>query len=139
MVSGNDNSNSSNKQAAEAPKATNSAKDSQGTQPDEQQLKVISAVGYLGILFLLPYLMFPKEKFAVFHANQGLILLIFAVVLQIAMAILAPFTFGLSFLLSPIAWLATTALLVIGVINAFNGHMKRLPVIGKFDLLKVQG
>lgn len=135
MVVDNDNSKDDKKQASEA----NSAKDSQGTQPDEQQLKVISAVGYLGILFLLPYLMFPKEKFAVFHANQGLILLIFAVALQIAMAILAPFTFGLSFLLSPIAWLATVALLVVGVINAFNGHMKRLPVIGKFDLLKVQG
>lgn len=137
MVASNDSSKD-NKSSNESTKDVSPKRDAQGTQPDEQQLKVISAVGYLGILFLLPYLMYPKEKFAVFHANQGLILLIFAVALQIIMAVLAPFTLGLSFLLSPLAWLATVALLIVGFINAFNGRMKRLPVIGKFDLLKAQ-
>lgn len=105
-------------------------------QPDEQQLRVISAVGYLGILFLLPYLMFPREKFAVFHANQSLVLLIFSVALQVVVNVLGLVTFGIGLLLGPLAWIATLALLIVGAVNAFNGHMKRLPLIGSFDLLK---
>jgi uncharacterized membrane protein len=110
----------------------------QANKPDEQQLKTISAVGYLGILFLVPFLMFPKEKFAVFHANQGLILLIAAVGLNILMPVLGTVTFGLGFLLYPLIWIAIVALLVVGILNAVNGRMKRLPLIGGFNILKVQ-
>lgn len=139
MVADNDNPKGENKQPVLGPKeGAGKAAPAQETRPDEQQLKVISAVGYLGLLFLVPLLMYPKEKFAVFHANQGLILLITAIALNIAITILGPLTLGLGFLLSPLAWIATVALLVIGVMNAYGGRMKRLPVIGKFDLLKVQ-
>ena len=46
----------------------------------EQDVKILSAIGYIGLLFLAPYLVKPKDKFAVFHANQGLLLLIATVV-----------------------------------------------------------
>lgn len=104
---------------------------------DEQQLKTISAVGYLGILFFLPYLMFPKEKFAVFHANQGLLLLIFGIGGQVVAWVLAMVTFGIGFIFAPLFSLATLALFIVGLMNALNGHMKRLPIIGGFDLLKI--
>lgn len=117
------------------PKRASHAKNNNKTnQPDEQQLKVISAVGYL------PFLMFPKEKFAVFHANQSLILLIFAAIFNIVvMPILGVITLGLGFLLMPILWLIVLAYLVIGIVNSMNGHMKRLPIIGGFDILKYEG
>jgi uncharacterized membrane protein len=82
--------------------------------------------------------MFPKEKFAVFHANQGLILLIVAVGLNILMPIIGAVTFGLGLLLYPLIWIFIVAMLVVGVVNAFNGKMKRLPLVGGFDMLKVQ-
>ena len=34
-----------------------------------ENLKILAAIGYLGILFLVPYLTNPKSEFAVFHAN----------------------------------------------------------------------
>lgn len=111
----------------------------QTTSPDEQSLKMVSAVGYLGILFLVPMLAYPKEKFAMFHANQGLILFILAVGVNILMPVLGAVTFGLGFLLYPLVWLALLAFFVIGIVNAFNGHMKRLPLIGGFDIIKYQG
>lgn len=112
-----------------------SNKSEEKNKPDEQQLKTISAVGYLGILFLLPYLMFPKEKFAVFHANQSLVLLIAAAAVNILGGAI-PFIGW--FIVLPLGNIAVFALFIIGLINALNGHMKRLPVIGGFDILKVQ-
>ena len=35
----------------------------------EQDVKILSAIGYIGLLFLVPYFVKPKDKFAVFHAN----------------------------------------------------------------------
>lgn len=102
--------------------------------PDEQQLKVISAVGYLGILFLLPFLMFPKEKFAVFHANQSLILLITAVLLNIVGSTIPIIGW---FLIIPAGAIFTLVLFVMGIVNAMGGKMQRLPLVGGFDILKV--
>jgi len=130
MTKESSNSKTQEKQAPKSGGPTNT--------PGEQQLKMISAVGYLGILFLVPFLMFPKEKFAVFHANQGLILLIMAVGLIILMPIIGVVTFGLGLLLYPLIWIFIVAMLVVGVVNAFNGKMKRLPLVGGFDMLKVQ-
>lgn len=103
--------------------------------PDESQLKLISALGYLGLLFLVPYLMFPKDKFAVFHANQGLILLIAGVIINVIGGIVPVLGW---IIILPLGNIALLALLIFGAINAFNGHMKRLPLIGNFDLLTVQ-
>ena len=49
-----------------------------------ENLKIVAAIGYLGILFLVPYLTNPKSEFAVFHANQGLLLFIAAAIVNIA-------------------------------------------------------
>lgn len=113
----------------------NTGQPSGSSKPDEQQLKTISAVGYLGILFLLPYLMYPKEKFAVFHANQSLILLIVVAAVNIVGGMI-PFLGW--FIVLPLGNLFVFVLFIIGLINALNGRMKRLPVVGGFDLLKVQ-
>ena len=103
--------------------------------PDESNLKLVSALAYLGLLFFVPMLMFPKEKFAMFHANQGLLLLITAAAVNIVGSII-PFIGW--FIVLPIGNIFVLVLFVIGLINAFNGKMQRLPLIGSFDLIKVQ-
>lgn len=122
---------------------------------DIADTKVLSVLSYLGILVLIPIFAAPKSsKFARFHANQGLTLLIVNVAYSI-----------LSFLLNLIKvtryeevwgysvpvgtttpWIITLllfliglpllALAILGIVNAATGKAKELPVIGKIRLLK---
>lgn len=115
---------------------------------DIEQNKVMALLSYLGILVLVPLLAAKELRFARFHANQGLVLLIalvgWSVVYRVIMAILR------LILLNGAAWriytslgttlslvyIVFTILAVIGIVNAMNGKAKELPVIGKYRLLK---
>lgn len=59
---------------------------------DIEQNKVMALLSYLGILVLVPLLAAKELRFARFHANQGLVLLIalvgWSVVYRVIMAIL---------------------------------------------------
>jgi uncharacterized membrane protein len=101
---------------------------------DIQQNKAMSAVGYLGILVLLPLLVAPQSRFARFHANQSLVLLIGSVVLVIATSIVS--LIPVVGLILSLLYLAPLVFMVIGIINAANGQAKALPLIGNFQLLK---
>ena len=73
-----------------------------------------------------------KNKFVMFHTEQSIILLI----LNIVAGILGTVTCGIGLILY-IPWLI---LLIMGIMNAANGEVKPLPVIGqwgeKFNLVK---
>ena len=99
-----------------------------------ENLKILAAIGYLGILFLVPYLTNPKSEFAVFHANQGLLLFIAAAIVNIAGMI--PIIGW--FIILPVGNILVLVLFIIGIVSALQGQMKRLPVIGGYDLLKVE-
>lgn len=101
----------------------------------EGNVKLLSALGYLGILFLVPYLVHPQNRYAVFHANQGLVLLIAAFAGGVVSGVI-PIIGWL--ILGPIVSLTALVFAIMGIVNALNGRMKRLPLIGNFDLLKVQ-
>ncbi len=110
---------------------------------DIEQNKVISLFAYLGILVLIPIFGAKDSKFARFHSNQGLLLLIaglaWGVVCTVAMSILGAISASILSLISivlGVASLAFLALMIIGIINALNGKAKELPVIGKYRLLK---
>ena len=100
----------------------------------EQDVKILSAIGYIGLLFLVPYLVKPKDKFAVFHANQGLLLLIATVVINAIGSIIPVIGW---FIILPLGGIFTLVLFILGIISALKGEEKRLPLIGNFDLLKV--
>jgi len=119
---------------------------------DIQQHKVAAALGY--ILFLIPLIAAPNSKFARYHANQGLLLLIllFVVVMGVALLtggvwgvdhflrgridLLATF-FNCAFYLLQVALLVGWATLVIlGMIHAMNGLREPLPVIGQWTLIE---
>ncbi len=97
---------------------------------DAEQNKVMGILAYLGILVLVPLLTAKQSRFAMFHANQGLILFI----LWIAMWVV--------WMLPIIGWIAifgnlfALLLMVVGIINAAGGKMKPLPVVGGFTLIK---
>lgn len=83
---------------------------------------------YLGILVLIPLLTNAKnEAFVKFHVKQGLVLLIFEVIVSIVWAI--PF---LGWIVGAIGWVIGVILFIIGLINAIGGQEKELPIIGKY-------
>ena len=99
---------------------------------DIDQNKALAIIGYLGILFLVPMLAAPKSKFAQYHARQGMVLFIAEVILWAAVWVLALVTIGIGAVLFPIVSIVALVWTVLGIINAANGTMKPLPVIGNF-------
>lgn len=108
---------------------------------DIQTNNLLSLLSYLGILVLIPIFLVKKSRFSRFHANQGLILIIANVAVQILNFICGFLTglwWGFVVLLIPALLLsgAMIALSVLGIINAIRGKAKELPFIGKFKLLR---
>ena len=97
---------------------------------DIEKNKTMAGLAY--ILFFLPLITCPDSKFAKFHANQSLILLICNLGGSIVLGLIPV----VGFLLRPLFALACLALLVIGLLNGINGRSNELPLIGKYRLLK---
>lgn len=96
---------------------------------DVEENKVIAAVGYLGILFLVPLLAKKDSPFAQYHAKQGMVLFIAMIIAQFGW-----FLYWIPF----VGWLIGLAiygflfvLFVMGLVNAFGGKTVPLPLIGK--------
>lgn len=103
---------------------------------DVDKNKLMAIIGYvLPILFFVPLLSEESKHspFAKFHANQQLVLLISAVIVNIAGSII-PFIGW--FIILPFGGLAILVIAIIGLINAIKGEMKKLPIIGGFEILK---
>lgn len=97
---------------------------------DVQANKVMAILAY--ILFFIPLLAARNSPFAMYHANQGLVLFIVAVAAQVVVQII-PIIGGL---LYPFVFLAILAFMIIGIINAANGQRKPLPLFGNVQLIK---
>lgn len=89
--------------------------------------KLIAAIGYLGILCLVPLLLKKNSPFAQHHGKQGFVLLIAWALLWVCNII--P-------ILGQIIWavgsIALLILLILGVVNALNGKMWEMPVLGEY-------
>lgn len=99
------------------------------TAEDIEKNKVMALLAY--IIFLIPLLAAKDSKFARFHTNQGIILVIGAVIASIIAAI--PI---IGWIIAPILSVIITVLAIIGIINAAGGKAKELPLVGKFKILK---
>lgn len=90
--------------------------------------KIMSAISYIPMLFLLPYfLVKDKSKTLSFHINQGIILSVLFVLGYFIVSLL-PFVTGRAIDIWKLIILIFTA---IGVINVCNNKEKTLPIIGK--------
>lgn len=98
---------------------------------DVEDNKVIAALAY--IVFFLPLIVSKDSEFGKFHANQGLILLLFGFAVSIVGSII-PFIGW--FIIGPLGGLFVLVLGVLGIVNALNGVEKELPLIGGFKILK---
>ena len=96
---------------------------------DIEKNKVMGLLAY--ILFFIPLLAAKDSPFARYHANQGLVLFLAAILSSVILII--PI---LGWIIAPILSIVITVLAVIGIINALNGKAKELPIIGKFKILK---
>ncbi len=114
---------------------------------DLQDNCVVAALSYLGLLVLIPIFAARRSYFARFHANQGLVLLIFSIgytvatrilsrVLQIIFGDIVPVIPGVFNLVSTLLGFLILVLMIIGIVNAANGKARELPLIGRFRLLK---
>lgn len=110
-------------------------------EKDINDNKVMAGLSYF--IFFLPLLASPNSKFARFHANQSLILLITYILGGIVNAILSGIIIAISWrlwfltsLINLIIWLPLGVLGIMGLINGFTGKAKQLPFIGKFKIIK---
>jgi len=89
------------------------------TPEDIEDGKVFSAIGYLGILFLVPLLAKPDNKFCRAHAKQGLILFVAWIICGII-----PFVGWF------IGWPIIFVLAIIGLVKAAQGQFWKVPWLG---------
>lgn len=92
------------------------------------------AMGILAyLLFFIPLLAARESRFAMYHANQGLVLFLTALVVNILGGFIPVVGW---FFLIPLLNLAVMVFAIIGIINAAQKKMVPLPLIGKFQLIK---
>ena len=111
--------------------------------------KIMALLSYFGILVLIPMFAAPNSKFTRFHVKQGFTLFLAYIAYGILRFILGlirttDYIWGIPYYTTPgivvlIGWLIGIPLFVlsiIGIINAYQGKAKELPIIGKFQILK---
>ena len=99
-------------------------------QADINSNKVMAILAYLGILVLIPLFAAKDSKFARFHTNQGLLLLLVAILCGVISRI--PVIGFLGSILGFISGIFA----IIGIVYAIQGKAKELPLIGKYRILK---
>lgn len=98
---------------------------------DIEKNKAMAILAY--IFFLIPLLAAKDSKFAMYHANQGLLIFLAALVINIV-GFIVPFIGW--FVILPVGIIAVIGYMILGIINAANGAFKPLPLIGGIELLK---
>jgi uncharacterized membrane protein len=95
-----------------------------GSLPDD---RFIAAIGYLGILCLIPLLLKKDSAFSQHHGKQGLVVLLAWLVLWVGniVPVLGQVVWALGSLL-------LLVLIILGMINALQGRMWEMPVLGKY-------
>lgn len=97
---------------------------------DIEKNKTMAGLSYL--LFFLPLVACPESKYARFHANQALLLLIASIAGNVILGMIPI----IGWVLLPIFGIAILAFGIIGLVNGFGGKAKRLPLIGKLTVIK---
>lgn len=104
---------------AERQQTSTSRKSSEGMS--DGTLRILSAVSYLGALFLVPFIFGGDSEYANFHAKQGVKLFVFGIICDIITSIIP---------LGAILSLARFYLIYKGMSAALNNRMEPLPFIG---------
>ena len=87
---------------------------------DVEENKIFAVLAYLGILVVIPLLAKKDSKFAMFHAKQGLVLLIAWVIAWLLSFVFIGFILDIVLIVFSI-W---------GIVNAATGKWAKLPLVG---------
>lgn len=92
--------------------------------------KLYGVMCYLNMLIIVPALFGMRDSYVRFHINQGLLLVVANIIFN--------FVGILPNMYLPAAGLNILVFIfsILGVINAWKGEMKELPIIGKIRLLR---
>ncbi|MGL4346336.1 MAG: DUF4870 domain-containing protein [Cellulosilyticaceae bacterium] len=101
------------------------------SQQDIEQNKIYAILGYLGILFLVPLIVAKDSPYARYHTNQGAVLFI----ASIACNVLAIIPI-LGWIVAIVGNFVIVVLRIMGVVNAFRGEAKPLPIVGGIEIIK---
>jgi uncharacterized membrane protein len=102
-------------------------------------------LSYLWVLFFLPLVVCPQSKVGRFHANQGLLLLIFSAAVSVTAGVIGAFGFipYIGGVFSVIAGITGSAggvvhivIFIFQLLNILNKKVVEIPIIGKFRLIK---
>ncbi|MFG6114722.1 DUF4870 domain-containing protein [Halobacillus sp. MO56] len=102
------------------------------TSQDVEDNKLMAILAYF--IFFIPLLAAKESPFAMFHGNQGLLLFLLAVAINTAGTIIPVIGW---LVILPFGNILVFVLWVMGIINASKGELKRLPMIGKYDIITV--
>jgi uncharacterized membrane protein len=103
----------------------------QADKDDAEKNKGMAILAY--IIFFIPLLAAKDSKFAMYHANQGLVLFLAAIVGNIVLTIIPIIGWIIMGTIFPLVILIFA---IMGIINASKGEMKPLPLIGGFNIIK---
>lgn len=98
---------------------------------DIEKNKAYAVLAYIGLLFLVPLLAAKDSPYARFHTNQGLVLFLLEVALNIVWVVPV-----LGWIAGVVGWIAVVVFAIMGIINAAQGECKPLPIIGEIELIK---
>lgn len=104
----------------------------QQNNSDVDNGKVCAILSYLflGIIWYFVDDNMKKNTFAKFHVKQSLVLLVASLILQIIGTVIPIIGW---FLILPLSGLFSLIWMLLGILNAFNGQTKELPIIGKYS------
>ena len=92
-----------------------------------QDGKIFAVLSYLWILCFIPLLLKKNNKFAVFHAKQGLVLFIAEIALWIIGIVPV-----LGWFISIVGSLLCGILALVGIVQALMGKYWKMPILGDY-------
>jgi uncharacterized membrane protein len=105
-----------------------------GTQVDPNDAEKNKWMGVLAyFIFFIPLLVAKDSAFGKFHANQGLNLLLLEIAVSIVGGIVPVIGW---FIILPVGYILCFVFAIMGIINAYKGITKELPLIGKINIIK---
>ena len=104
--------------------------------PEIDEGKTLAAIGYLGILFLVPLLAKKENKFCQFHGKQGAVLFgmeiigaIVLIILSVVLGFVPCAGWAVSLVLWLAFWVCALGLSIWGLVMALKGEYWKMPVI----------
>ncbi len=97
------------------------------TTPTQDE-KIIAAIGYIWLLFLIPLLLKKDNEYCQFHAKQGMVLFIFSLIVMILGGV--PVLGWL--IIMPLGLIVVIVFALLGFVNALHGRKWEMPYLGRF-------